>query len=252
MIRTGYSVYQTDARCDYLLRSGPQKAFAQPLESENVLMVTTDFTNFFLAGTGAGAALIGLLFVAVSIRPGLVASRDTHTAVQVSVAMAFTALVNGFFISFASLLPGAVIGGIALVMGGLSTWSCLIAAVGLIRHLQADRTRRPALQFARGMVLVVAGLLIYVWEIAAGWRAVQAPEDVGPIWTIANLVMAAFGLGLVRAWELLGARRSVGLLRWLSPLGDSVELPPPATVGETRSLASGAEGESGTDDPQRH
>jgi len=215
-------------------------------------MVTTDFANFFLAATGAGAALIGLLFVAVSIRPGLVASRDTRPAVQISVAMAFTALVNGFFISFAALLPGSVTGGIALVMGALSSWSCLSAAVGLIRRLPTDHTRRLVLQFARSMVLVVAGLLIYVWEIAAGWQAVQAPKDVGPIWTIANLVMAAFGLGLVRAWELLGARRGAGLLRWLSPLSDVDELPPPPTVGAARSLAEGAEGAAGTDSSHHH
>jgi hypothetical protein len=221
-------------------------------------MVTGAFTNFFLAGTGAGAALIGLLFVAISIRPGLVASRATHPAVQTAVAMAFTALVNGFFISFGALLPGAGIGGFALVMGALSTWSCLTAAVGLIRHLPEDRTARPGRQLARGLVLVLAGQLIYGWEIAAGWQAVQAPKDVGPVWTIANLVIAAYGLGLVRAWELLGARRGVGLLRWLSPLGDSDEQSPPSIpptlpmAGGTRSLAVGADSESGTDSPQRH
>src|SRR5215813_6812219 len=82
------------------------------LESECGAMGTSDFTNFFLAGTGAGAALIGLLFVAISVRPGLLVSRNTHPAVEVAVAMAFTALVNGFFISFAALLPHASIGGI--------------------------------------------------------------------------------------------------------------------------------------------
>jgi hypothetical protein len=32
-------------------------------------MVPTDFANFFLSTAGAGAALIGLLFVAISINP---------------------------------------------------------------------------------------------------------------------------------------------------------------------------------------
>src|SRR5215468_9835258 len=142
-------------------------------------MGSGDFANFFLAGTGAGAALIGLLFVAVSVRPGLLASRDTHPAVQVAVAMAFTALVNGFFISFAALLPRAYIGNVALFMGVLSTWSCLTAAVGLIRHLLANHTLRPWRPLARGLTLVVAGLVIYGWEIVAGWRALQAPDDIG-------------------------------------------------------------------------
>jgi len=158
--------------------------------------------------------------------------------------MAFTALVNGFFIAFVALLPGTVLGSVALIMGAFSSWSCLSAAVGLIRHLRDVRrmTEMHASKFgrqlARGLILVAVGLFIYGWEIAAGWQAVQAPKDVGPVWTIANLVIAAFALGLVRAWELLGMHRGSGLLRWLSPLGDdgaagNDELPPPSTAEET-------------------
>jgi hypothetical protein len=204
-------------------------------------MVPGNFANFFIAATGAGAALIGLLFVAISIRPGLVASRATHPALQLSVAMAFTALVNGFFIAFVALLPGTVLGGVALLMGAFSSWSCLSAAVGLMRHLcdmrrmTEERTPRFGRQLARGLILVAVGLFIYGWEIAAGWQAVRAPKDVGSVWTIANLVIAAFALGLVRAWELLGMHRGSGLLRWLSPLGDD-ELPPPNTAEETHLI----------------
>lgn len=208
-------------------------------------MGLSDFTNFFLAGTGAGAALIGLLFVAVSVRPGLLASRHTHSAVQAAVAMAFTALVNGFFISFAALLPQAFLGGIALFMGALSTWSCLNAAYGLIRYQFTEQMARGWLTLARGLMLILPGFIIYGWEIAAGWRAAHAPNDVGFMYEIAILVIAAFGLGLVRAWELLGARSGAGLLRWLSPLRDIDELQPPPISSETRTAAGDADTDNG-------
>jgi hypothetical protein len=162
-------------------------------------MVPGNFANFFLAATGAGGALIGLLFVAISIRPGFVASRATHPAVQLSVAMAFTALVNGFFIAFVALLPGTVLGSVALIMGALSSWSCLAAAVGLVQHMRHQRDVHRATeahvprfgrQLARGLILVAVGLFIYGWEIVAGWQAVQAPKDVGPVWTGACLGVA--------------------------------------------------------------
>jgi hypothetical protein len=213
-------------------------------------MVTGDFTNFFLAATGAGAALIGLLFVAISIRPGLAASRATQPAAQISVAMAFTALVNGFFISFAALLPRAFIGDIALFMGTLSSWSCLTAAVSLLRQHSKGPPNWSGRLLARGLVLVAVGLLIYGWEIAAGWQAVQAPKDIGPVFTIATLVIAVFGLGLVRAWELLGARTGSGLLPWLSPLGDDDVLPPQTTADEARSRDADADRDSATESPQ--
>src|SRR6476646_9964243 len=77
-------------------------------------MIPASFDNFLLAVASAGAALIGLLFVAISVRPerlfGARAVRE-HAAVATST---FTALINGFFISAAALLPAENVGGVAL------------------------------------------------------------------------------------------------------------------------------------------
>src|SRR5437867_4948576 len=58
----------------------------------------------------ASAALIGLLFVAVSIAPETVFGSDAEAVRQAQALSAFTALANAFFISMASLIPDVRIG----------------------------------------------------------------------------------------------------------------------------------------------
>jgi hypothetical protein len=45
-------------------------------------MVPTDFANYFLASAGAGAALIGLLFVAISINTERTFGREAQPVRQ--------------------------------------------------------------------------------------------------------------------------------------------------------------------------
>src|SRR5437762_10203432 len=68
-------------------------------------MVPAAFETFFLASSGASAALIGLLFVAVSIAPERVFGSDAEAVRQAQALSAFTALANAFFISMSSLIP---------------------------------------------------------------------------------------------------------------------------------------------------
>jgi hypothetical protein len=60
-------------------------------------MLPPELSNYFLATAGAGAALIGLLFVAVSIAPEQIATRRAPLERQAVAASTFTALVNAFF-----------------------------------------------------------------------------------------------------------------------------------------------------------
>lgn len=48
------------------------------------------------------------------------------------------------------------------------------------------------------------------------------------------LLLAVYGIGLTRAWQLLGARR-FGLMGWLSPLHELNQAKPTTTKEETRS-----------------
>src|SRR6266852_5521859 len=62
------------------------------------LVVPPEFANFFIASASAGAALVGLLFVAVSIAPEQLVTRRAPVERQAVAGSAFTALMNAFFI----------------------------------------------------------------------------------------------------------------------------------------------------------
>src|SRR5436309_3446471 len=69
--------------------------------------MAAEFETFFLASSGASAALIGLLFVAVSIAPEKVFGSDAEAVRQAQALSAFTALVNALELAVGIQLWGA-------------------------------------------------------------------------------------------------------------------------------------------------
>ncbi len=202
-------------------------------------MVPASYLTYFAASAGAGAALIGLLFVAISVSPEKIFLNPIPERRAVA-ANAFAALVNAFFISLGALIPGWDIGWFVAVMALLGLWNSLNLGAQLFWRKAPDSWRT----LVRRVFLVVASLSIYGIEGAAGVHLALRPAEVGQIWSICVLVLSVYGVGLTRAWELLGATR-VGVFSWLSPLHDvNVETPPEATVGAAvQSTTPGAQGE---------
>ena len=90
-------------------------------------MVSESFETFFLATAGAGAAFVGLLFIAISIGPQRTFDPRAVAGVQhqrLAEATLLT-LFNGFVLSCVALVPGIDVGWIALVLGATGA---LIAA----------------------------------------------------------------------------------------------------------------------------
>lgn len=171
-------------------------------------MVPGDFSNYFLASTSAGAALVGLLFVAISVAPGRFFGHDALPERQVVAASAFSALVNAFFVSLTALIPGMNVGGVALVMGGFA----LFGTVQQMRKLWDSHN--GVLYLVRRVSLPVSSLVIYGFEITNGISLIQHGMRVEPLYSLAVLLLVIYGVGLTRAWQLLGAPRS-GMLAWM-------------------------------------
>ena len=167
-------------------------------------MVPPEFQPFFTASTAASAALIGLLFVSVSVAPEKVFGSQAEAVRQARALSAFAALANIFFISFACLIPhvaaGPVIAGIGLV-GFLQT-------LGLLSLLPYWRAEGALL---RSSILFLGSAAIYLGEMAVGIQLWMKPSAVGALTGVLELILGAYAIGLGRAWELLGAPRT-GLL----------------------------------------
>ncbi|HEY6540659.1 MAG TPA: hypothetical protein VIZ18_06965 [Ktedonobacteraceae bacterium] len=173
-------------------------------------MVPAIFTNFFIASAGAGGALIGLLFVAVSIAPETTIMTSAPVERQASAGSAFTSLLNAFFISLGALIP-INLGQIIIIMSLVGFGSTAFYSFNLLRNLK-DRHNL----FARSLLLL-AGLFIYGFEFYIALLMLNKPANPSPFYGLSSLLLAVYGLGLVRAWQLLGAQR-YGILSWLNPL----------------------------------
>lgn len=176
-------------------------------------MVPQEFANFFIASASAGAALVGLLFVAVSIAPEQMVTRRAPIERQAVAGSAFTALINAFFISLVALIPRFPFGVVIVPFSGF----CLLTS--LIQAWQLLRLHRGWQSLLRGAFLALLGIVLYGLELLNAVQLIADPSQAGIVYALISCLLGAFALGLVRAWELLGAQR-YGLMGWLSPLRD--------------------------------
>ena len=192
-------------------------------------MVPDALTNFFLASAGIGATLVGLIFVAVSIAPEKIVQANAPIERQAMAASSFTALLNAFFISFGALIPGSI-GPITLIMSTIGLINSLLLAWNLLKE------RERWQNVVRRIFLILVSIIIYGYELYFAILIILKPGSVGNIYTLAGLLLGVYGIGLTRAWQLLGARR-FGLGGWLSPLRELNETVPIRTqeVSKTSS-----------------
>jgi hypothetical protein len=171
-------------------------------------MIPAPFANFVAVSTQASAALIGLLFVSVSISPEHIFGPQAPSVRQTVALSAFTALANAFFISFSGLLPPPQLGFFAIALGIV----CLSQTLSLVRLWPRWQRER---RLVRGLTIFLVSAGIYSYEIVTGVQLVRTPTDTAALTTLMDLLMGTYGLGLVRAWELLGAPSGRGLLSQL-------------------------------------
>ena len=184
-------------------------------------MIPAEYSNFLVASTQASAALIGLLFVAVSIAPERVFGAGSEAARRAMALSSFTALANIFFISSGSLIPYLTFGVMVVVAGGVA----LSQSLSLLTLLGSWRREGT---FFRGLTLFVISAGLYAYQIVIGVQLLYSPSSPGLLTAIESLMLGIFAVGLARAWELLGAphsRGAVGLITgWLErKAGDKPE-----------------------------
>jgi hypothetical protein len=188
-------------------------------------MAPESFETFFLASAGTGGAFVGLLFVAISISPQRTFDPRAVAGIQhqrLAEATLLT-LFNGFVLSCVALVPGIDVGWVAFVAGAAGV---LIAAqlIGFLArsHRHEVSMRLTWLHHLRVVSLSLVAALMFAIEGLLGLRLILRPADVEAYRWLAVIVIALYGLGILRAWTLLGDPQH-GWSGWLNPLQDLLE-----------------------------
>lgn len=164
-------------------------------------MMPEEYREFFVAATGAAGALIGLLFVAVSVFPEHARRATTRVQFHSRASAALLVFTNALVISLAALVPGVSIDWWAVIAGG----TVILFALGTARSVAAAARRREARGDA--IWLVVGLLVIGGFEVYAGTRLVTG-LDLNALQTLNYVVIGDLAYGISRAWQLVGLRNT--------------------------------------------
>jgi hypothetical protein len=191
-------------------------------------VVPESIRDFFVASGSAAGALVGLLFVAISVASERVARAKAGVQLyRIRASGALTAFTNALAVSLFALIPGHKIGwtSVSVAAGGLAFVAASLLSLIRLRPVRGATVRD-------GLFLI--GLAVtFVLQLIEGLDINAHPGDSGAVNTIAILAVVCFLIGIARAWELVGgpsigiAHEVTALVRHKDEAEDPPEAPPP-------------------------
>jgi hypothetical protein len=158
-------------------------------------MVPGEYDAYFAATATAAAALVGLLFVAVSVRDDTIFGPNAIPGGEALAITAFTGLVNSLVVSLVGLIPKVNIGEPAVIMAVIG----VVASVRLQRRLHAGRN-------PRSLIVLAVTLLAYAAQFGFGVLLLLKPHDSEWVLNLSFIIFLTLIVSLQRAWSLLKGR----------------------------------------------
>jgi hypothetical protein len=159
------------------------------------LAAVTSYTQFFSGTATVAGALVGLLFVALSVAPERLRGANASVEHQAIASTAFTALVDALFVSLIGLQPGGGLDYGAVILGTLGLTSSCGLTVRLWRA-RADEDLSRRWPYLLGFII-----LVYATQVITGF-VLRTPSSQADL--TVTFVYILFGIGIARSWELLG------------------------------------------------
>ena len=168
-------------------------------------MVPEGLHDFFLGSAGVAGALIGLLFVAISVSGERLAKAEAAAlTLRIRAYAALTGFINALVVSLFALIPD----------GGIGTTSLVVAIVGLTfvaaALLSLIRVRHLRWATGRDALFLVGQAVVFIVQLTFAVDLMGQPSDSGAANGVAFLVVICFVIGISRAWELIGGP-SIGI-----------------------------------------
>lgn len=165
-------------------------------------MTPASFDTFYAATAGVAGALIGLLFVAVSVAPERLRDEQQDQAHRLRAASALTAFTNALAVSLFALDPevGVAWPAFAFALAGLLF---IAAALASLLRVRREQERSPIQREAR---FLAGQLVIFAFQLLAALR-LAAHNTAGHQSSVAIILVVSFLFGVARSWELIGGPR---------------------------------------------
>jgi hypothetical protein len=143
-----------------------------------------------ITSAGAAGAMIGLLFVAISLRSDLVFGSHASSKVKTLAGSSFTGLVNAFSLSILAVIPSTNIGEGMIIVALFCSYNTV----------NLHRKARGAHVHVRVLVL---SLINYAAEFAGGVTLAVRTHETWIVNGLCYIIFVSFIIALNRAWALI-------------------------------------------------